>query len=317
MRPLLVLVATTLACSRPTRVSLEAPADASPCDRRIAVASRVVGSWRGDATDESRGSPHLVVEIDDPSAGSSQTREIARLPIASPFFAAEVGPSDLCADDGSTPDELSIRCIADRGEIVRARVHDDGHALRVRIGDAPATRWQMAHAENACFDLHGLDERRDLEAARAAWGRDMPSARCEGKRAASGPVRAVLDFPPGREKPYFCAGGWDRPGGATDATSVRVSIPSLGIRKELGALGNQCGGLHVTRFTDADAIALETSDMGLEKRFAYRLGDRLYVVGEDDRIAALDLPCGARVVFDVRYPWREGVEQREAKLLAR
>jgi hypothetical protein len=78
---------------------------------------------------------------------------------------------------------------------------------------------------------------------------------------------------------------------------VRLTVPSR--RLDLGVLANQCGGLHVVRYDDADAIRLETSDMGTEYRFAYRLGDRLYFTSADGRIASVELPCGARVRFQV------------------
>lgn len=58
-----------------------------------------------------------------------------------------------------------------------------------------------------------------------------------------------------------------------------------------------CGGLHVTRYEDVQALLVETSDMGTEERFAYQLGDRLYFT-RDEAIASTDLPCGARAIFD-------------------
>src|SRR5690242_13684742 len=148
------LILMTGACSRSKSA---APADASTtaptCDRRLAVVAHVVGTWRGDATDETSASPRLVVELEDaahsqneyamiPLPGAPNERRIATIALAAPFFAAPVGPEDLCGGMGEKGG-LSIRCVGERGAMTRVQVKNDGHGLSVSIDDAPAQAWPM------------------------------------------------------------------------------------------------------------------------------------------------------------------------------
>jgi hypothetical protein len=316
----LALVLEVGACSRPHSpgniAALESEASIasdgaqtlSRCEARLPVKAEVVGSWLGSVTDEAT-PPALVVEVVDPNSGSRTSREIVRLPAAVPFFATDWDPKDLCSDDGSTSEQVSVRCIVGRGIVSHVLVSNNGNTLDVRVDDAPAHHWQMPAFEHACFDLHGYDARRDLEPIRASWGRETASARCQGVPTRP-PARVVFDLQPQRgkseqgTKAYHCTGGTTGP---TGAASVWLSVASIGLRNEVGVLSNLCGGLHVTRYDDADAIMLTTSDMGIERRFAYRLGDRLYLLSGDGRITGIELPCGAHATFDVRSPGHEAL----------
>src|SRR5262249_40812231 len=144
-------------------------------------------------------------------AGSPNELRIATIALASPFFAAAVTSEDLCSGAGPNAG-VSIRCIGERGAMKRVEVKRDGQGLAGSLGDAGAPagpmRPRLAGVAAACIEMRGMPWR-DLEPLRAAWGRDAPSARCEGKAPRPARVHAALDFPLAPGEPHFC----DRRGG--------------------------------------------------------------------------------------------------------
>lgn len=269
-------------------------AQAFACSATYSVSAVIEGSWFGDAAD-ARPPPALVVQLDDATLGPPSSREIARVSLALPFFAADVKLRDLCSDVGAAG--LDVQCVTG-ARLSRIIVRPAGDGLDASIDGAPAQHWTMPNgAPGACFALHGLGEHHELEATRAAWGRDVPSDRC-GNKPRTLPVHVAVDFLP-PPTPTPCAPG-------TKASNTNeVVVSTSGWKKSLGVLSNLCGGLHPLRWSDADALRLDTSDMGSEDRDVYRLGDRLYVVEGGDHITSTDLPCGARISFDVHYPHRD------------
>jgi len=221
---------------------------------------------------------------------------VASLSPAVPFFAARLQPRELCTEETNGEKEIAVRCIVGRGQMKRLVVQNGRHDLIVREEGKPARSWTMNGFPDVCFDLHPYGAHRDLEPLRAAWGLDADRIPCRNGPNVS-PVRVVVELQPVPDAgPSFCNGK----SGLTNAAAVRLLVPGSHAAQDLGVLGNLCGGLHVTRYDDVEALGLGTSDMGTEQRFAYRLGDRLYFVTADDRFGSVELPCGAKVAFDVR-----------------
>jgi len=73
-------------------------------------------------------------------------------------------------------------------------------------------------------------------------------------------------------------------------------VPGAGTR-DLGILANTGGGCEATRYTDVRGLRLACSDMGVESRVAYQLGDALYVTTAQDRIERIELPCDVEIHF--------------------
>jgi hypothetical protein len=227
---------------------------------------------------------------------------------APPFYAAEAALEDTCSDDPSAAKgQIAVRCIGPGGRIRRTVVRSEGTSLSVQDDGAPP-RKELPSAEGTCFELHGLGKTRDLEPLRAAWGNDALSARCASTKSAPSEVHVTIEFPKleGEEQPHCAEQGTL----ATNSSKVVVSV--LGAKRDLGRLDNQCGALTVTRYDDANAVYFEASDMGTSRRAFYQLGDALYVTGGDGRLSAIPLPCGAKAVFDLRYPFK--VETRHERM---
>ncbi len=306
----LVALALFASCGRETTKVVATPiasASASPaaCTHAYSVTAVVTGSWFGDPT-QATTAPMLVVRLDDAGLGPPDALTVAQVPVAQPFFDADVNLAELCSDEATAPGTIAVKCITEHGKLSHVVVRSAHDGLDVVTDGAAPVHWRMTYGperfDGACYTLHGLGALRDLEPARAAWGRDVPSARCSGTPRTR-PVHVVFDFVdvPG-----------DPPSSNPNREKIAVSIP--GWKRDLGVLSNLGGGLHPTRYTDADAIRLVTSDMGTEDRFAYRLGDRLYVVEGGDHVVSTDLPCGAKVAFDVHYRWRDSIVEDHATL---
>lgn len=259
----------------------------------------VEGSWSGGAEGGSA-TPRLTVRVADSTVGPPGRRTITGLALAEPYFAAEAGRDDLCSDDGSTSDEIRVRCIVGRGDVERVVVRKRSGALEVVEGDQPPRAWRLAGHDSTCLALQGLAGHRDLDTLRASWGRDTPSARCAGA-ASRPPTQVLLRFTSARSAERFPC----RVGGPLEARGELV-LPALGIHEDLGPIGNLCGAVNAVRYEDAEALTFRTSDVGVDARVVYRLGDRLYYLGKDDRIASLELPCGVKTVLAVSYPWPFG-----------
>jgi len=271
----------------------------SPCKAIYPVTTVIDGSWFGDGSGLSgapgikRYPPVLVVGLDDPSL-YARFSDVVTIPLAAPFFAQDVKLDELCSDSGHEPGTIEVECVVGP-KLSRVVVRPSGDGLDVSVDGGAPQHWNMKFEaelyEGACYELHGLGVRRDLEPARAAWGRDEPSARC-GSTPRTRITHVAIDLlaPPG----YKPAPGSQ----LVPLNDVIVSMP--GWRMGLGQISNLYGGLHVIRYTDVEAVMISATDMGSEWREAYRLGDRLYVV-EKDRITSTELPCGAKAVFEVHY----------------
>lgn len=264
---------------------------------RVVVRAAVRGSWIGSATFE-RSSPMLVVSADLPMLGPGAS-EIASIALAAmPFVAAELaGPADLCGDEPAAPGALAVRCLTDHG-VAHVAVRAIDGELEIATDGAAPRRWRLPGVASARFELRGLGVRRDVDALRAAWGRDVPSERCRDAKPRAA-VRVAMRFPIVADN-YSCGGVAIADAGPTSGPldRTRVQLAVGGVVRDLGVLSEQCAGLHLVRYDDADAVVFGTSDMGAEHRFAYRLGDRLYFSTAEGGVARIDLPCGARATFD-------------------
>lgn len=299
---LVVGVSLLFGCRKPVPPS-PPPTDASAaptCTSPIVVRARVHGAFEGSPTSGVRG-PAMVVGMQQgpsfdgvgPSFGT-----VAELALEAPRFAAEYAPSDLCSDEGSSNDRIAISCITGPGaRTTKVVVARGGTGLEVTVGDA-RTRWTPPETTAAtCFELHGLEDRRDLDVLRKTWMLDTP--KCPRSPSAA-PVKIALVLDP---LATTCS-----PGGAPDRATV--TLIGAGPPRALGRLGNTCGYLKSARAGDVNGIAVEAGDMGTERRFAYQLGDRVYYASDDGRVHAAELPCGARASFEVRPSGRLRVSEQ-------
>jgi hypothetical protein len=305
------LLVALAACGRKADAVASSDASAAPsvsaaaCAHPVAIQARIHGAFTGsdDAT------------ADGLFIGTSTGTRATMVWTAPPFFAAEASLDDLCSDDSPSSgaaggaNEIAVRCVGPGGRIRRTVVRSEGTSLSVR-DDGAAPRKELPSPDGTCFDLHGLGKKKDLEPLRAAWGNDTKSARCAAAKTAPSDVHVTIEFPKldGEEQPHCAESGTL----ATNSSRVVVSIAALGMKRDLGRLDNQCGAVTVTRFDDANALTFEASDMGTSRRAFYQLGDSLYVTGGDGRLSATPLPCGAKAVFDLRYPFK--VETRHERM---
>ena len=208
---------------------------------------------------------------------------VADLELEEPRFAAEYSPGDLCSDDGSTPDRIAINCITGpSAKITKLTVVRDGSGLTV-TKDGKQTRWDPPDFwTSPCFELRGLDGKRDLEAIRRTWMLDEP--KCP-RNTSSPPLKITL-----RLDPVAAGGHYD----------ARVTLLGAGLPGRVGTMTNMSGAVGFRHLPDVSGITVSASDNGVDRRFVYQLGDRVYYVAEDGRVHGADLPCGARTTFEVR-----------------
>lgn len=256
------------------------------CTSPIVVRAELYGAFQGQSGSGIVG-PFMVVGMEHaPPFGMSGRSfgTVADLELEGPRFAAEYGPPDLCSDDGSTPDHIAISCITGpSAKITKLTVVRDGSGLLATM-DGKQTRWEPPKWEaSRCFELHGLDGKRDLEAFRKTWMLDLP--KCQ-RSSSSPPLKITLRLDP------VTAGS-----GHHDA---KVTLFGGGPPRDVGMMTNMSGAVGFRRSPDVNGITVSASDMGVDRRFAYQLGDRIYYVAEDGRIHATELPCGARTTFEVR-----------------
>lgn len=229
----------------------------------------------------------MVVEMDQgPSFGAAGPSfgTVAALSLEEPRFAAEYGLADLCSDDGSTAERIAVRCITGpSAKVTELTVAREGEGL-VTTTDGAQTRWAPPAGASRCFELHGLDEQRDLEPLRRTWMLDEPKCR---RDPSSAQRKVTLQLAP------VSAGE-----GHYDA---RVTLHGVGTPRGVGEdMTNVSGAVGFRRWPDLNGVTVLASDMGVDLRFAYQLGDRIYYVAKDGRVRAAELPCGARVTFEVR-----------------
>ncbi len=217
-------------------------------------------------------------------------------------FAAEYGPNDLCSDAGSTPDRIAVSCLTGAsGKTTQIAVTREGASLGVTM-DGKRTLWKPP--EGRCIELHGLDEKRDLEPLRKTWMLDEPKCARDPSRAS---VKVTLKLDALRDMKV------DVGGGPACFPNAKVTLLGLGQPRPLGLLTDLCGPVWIRRPHDTTGIEVEASDDSTVRRFAYQLGDRVYYVADDGRVHAADLPCGARAVFDVVAPAQRATLRGETR----
>ena len=223
--------------------------------------------------------------------------------VLDPRFAAEYGPEDLCSDDGSSPDRISVRCLTGSGAMKKFVVARDAVGLAVTEDDAKPTPWNPMDGRERCYELHGL-ETRDLEPLRKTSMLDEPKC-VRGPSRASVKVTLKLDAV-GDSK-------IELGGRVACFASANVTLLGLGPPRPLGVMTDLCGPVWIHRPNDKTGIEVEASDDTTVRRFAYQLGDRVYYAAADGRVHAADLPCGARASFDVLAPAQRGMLRGETK----
>jgi hypothetical protein len=82
-----------------------------------------------------------------------------------------------------------------------------------------------------------------------------------------------------------------------NSANIDLVAPALNLRKSLGALGHFCGAAWLTTFDDVPGISVEASDMGTSRRFAFQAGDTLMFLTDQNKLEAVDLPCGRSTLF--------------------
>ena len=323
VRSCLALLTLTLACHRSVGPRADPP-DAAP---ELDGATLVDDPVNGDPLPlpycpiTLRLGQHDRAESDyDPNAGSACVEVLH--PLHPPYVGAidcvRLGAAyfgepvkiekDRCTDDGSTPEELRATCIGARGALVHVHARAEGGALVVSIDGHPDVRWRSVCMALGQYRFVVPEMIPSFEAIRASWGRREPSERCIGF---TGPVRNVdvvlrVSMPPRRAGQDY--------GSICTHAKADLRIPSLGIQRDLGAFGNYCGAVSVYDLADVEGAEVYASDMGVSRRFAFPLGDRLVYLTGHDQTETLDLPCGARVHFRVdaqgeregRARWTQG-----------
>ena len=109
-----------------------------------------------------------------------------------------------------------------------------------------------------CYELHGLDGARDLEGLRKTWMLDEP--KCQ-RGSSKPPLKITLQL-----DPVAVGGGHHH---------ARVSLLGAGPPRGLGRMSNMSGAVGFRHSPDVNGIMVSASDMGLDLRFAYQLGDRI------------------------------------------
>lgn len=246
------------------------------------------------------------VLIDDRSVSPDQ-RGVASVNLAPPFFALPFAPAtDLCIDEGTTPASLRAACIDDIGRVVHIEAKTDAGSIVVmatRDGSPPREIGRRPHACAAAGRLRWSrvvsetpEERQgqpvrarvaSFEALQKAFANDSLSPRCLESAARVRDVDAIVRVTD--ERQAHC-----------DA-AVEIAIPAIGVRKSLGRMGDTCGARGITLYDDARAMEVVASDMGVEKRIAYQLGDTLFVLNADDRFEEIRIPCGVHLRFRADY----------------
>ena len=281
------------ACRSSAPPSGSAPVDATApsstaraCTNPTVVRTQLAGAFEGRSASPLNG-PSMLVEMMVPAMSFEQSGPwfgtVAHLELEEPRFAAEYGPADLCSDDGSTPDRIAISCITGpSAKITKLTVARDGSGLTVTT-DGKQTRWDPPDLlPSPCFELHGLDGKRDLEALRKTWMLDEP--KCQ-RSSSNPPLKITL-----RLDPHAVEGGHH---------DAKVTLLGAGPPRGVGKMTNMSGAVGFRRMPDVNGITVTASDTGVDRRFAYHLGDRVYYVAEDGRVHAAELPCGARTKFEV------------------
>jgi hypothetical protein len=281
-----LLTACRSSGAAPVDAGAAASSTTPTCTSPIVVRAEIHGAFEGLSGSGVRG-PFMVVGMDHAPPFVMSGRSfgtVADLELEEPRFAAEYGPADLCSDDGSTQDRIAISCITGpSAKVTKLTVARDDLGLMATI-DGKQTRWEPPTWEaSRCFELRGLDGKRDLEALRKTWMLDEP--KCP-RSPSSQPVKVTLRLDP------VAAGG-----GHHDA---KVTLLGAGAPRDVGKMTNMSGAVGFRRSRDVNGIIVSASDMGLDRRFVYQLGDRIYYVSEDGRVHAADLPCGTRTKFEVR-----------------
>ena len=82
---------------------------------------------------------------------------------------------------------------------------------------------------------------------------------------------------------------------------AKVTLLGAGPPRGVGRkMTNTSGAVGFHHLPDVSGVTVSASDNGVDGRFVYQLGDRVYYVAEDGRVHGAELPCGARTKFEVR-----------------
>ncbi len=235
---------------------------------------------------------------------------IAALRLPDHGLATEFEGRDLCRDEGSTDNRIAVQCVTQDGTVAHLRVTRSGDSVDAEGFGGTPIHWTRPSWAHPGIGLRSLLPKGDLEPLRIAWHDDQPSQRCRAKDGGTQArtMRATFRLD-GVRGSGACSPGvpW--------VALARVSLFLDGRKvRDLGEMGNQCGGLEVEHFAALSGIAIESSDDGISRRLAYQLGDRLYFSASADRIDSLELPCGAHVAvgIDARNHPRDGIQHRGA-----
>lgn len=297
----LVLAACLVGCAKssaPSVVEAGAPDAAAPaCATTVNVRAQFFGSFVGDAI-EAAVRPSLAVSTDEVRPDVA----VAAVTLPKPYFARDFALDELCIDDRTTADVLRVVCLVEVEHHValrRLEVRHDGGALVV-TGDALAAtpKPHVLTDPTACVHFTPLGTASDLEALAATFASDRPSLRC-GDAGAPKTLEATIDL---EVPPPAARSTCGLTSTALSSTTVTLLVPATKTNLALDLLANQCGGLHETRYTNANAVELSASDMGISSRFFYQLGDRLYFTRDTTHVASIELPCASKVRFTVKSP---------------
>ncbi len=220
--------------------------------------------------------------------------------LGEPYLAEPVRlEADRCTDDGSTASELRAVCIGDKGALVHVNARRENDVIVVSADDGtPPVRWgPYACIADGAYRFVVPESVPRFDTIRASWGRRAPSERCATFRGPARTIEVVL-----RESMPPKIAGIDNPRcgeNGRDQAQLELSVPSLGVRRDLGPLGNGCGSYAVYDLDDVGGVEVEASNMGVSRRFAFAMGDRLVYLTRDNATETLDLPCGSRARFRV------------------
>jgi hypothetical protein len=293
----IVTVGLVLGCRGASSVRVEQTAvvDAGQPDRRTAgvpapeartcmhffdVSPRIVCGFTGHRTDE-KCSDGSRLRLDTYGDGSRSVpgEYWFEAPLAKPLFAAAFGPEDLCTSAAAPPGSLAVTCLGPKGKPFTVRARAEGSEVLVESEQEPPRRLTAPPGSaSACPRLVQTFGLRDLAPLQLAYRNGSPSRRCASTPGSKRSVPVTFDTT-------------KLPG---DEARVRITVPGAGTR-DLGILANTGGGCEATRYTDVRGMRLLCTDMGVETRLAYQLGDALYVTTAPDRIERIELPCDVEV----------------------
>jgi hypothetical protein len=283
------------ACSHRGGLSTSSPDSGSkPCDELWTVRLDVEGSYAINPG-YAGPTPHIFSTVEGPPNHFLQGPTTVVVLPAWPAVSA-------------LPTELCSATVADR--VVELNwLGDDGEPLTTKVDAAEIGRRYGRDAR--CMRVSERIGTRSLEPVRAAW-RDAVAG-CGGDAGARR-VPVFLDFRPPTVKGDAFGRIYYDSHGKPGALAVRLTVPSLGFRRELGMLWNYpvCGP--PARLENMNGIEFGCSDDSISTAIAYQIGRFVFyrtdalsektdggqVREVEPPMQRLELPCGAVADFHVR-----------------